>query len=82
MRQTTGVTALKDLDEEAFQLLYGRWDPLEPDQVADLFSEASLRWYVAGGRAARVGAPARHHEDTDVAVRADDFDQLRQALAD
>lgn len=87
MRQTIGVTdafaaALNDLDEEAFQLLYGRWDPLEPAQVADLFAEASLRWYVAGGRAARVGAPARHHEDTDIAVRAEDLDQLRQALAD
>jgi hypothetical protein len=87
MRQTFGVTdalaaALNDLDEEAFQLLYGRWDPLEPGQVADLFSGTSLRWYVAGGRAARVGAPARHHEDTDIAVRADDLDQLRRALAD
>lgn len=87
MRQTIGVTdvfaaALNDLDEEAFQLLYGRWDPLEPNEVAELFSGASLRWYVVGGRAARVGAPARHHEDTDIAVRAEDLDQLRQALAD
>jgi len=87
MRKTVGVTdafaaALNELDEEAFQLLYGRWDPLEPAQVADLFSEASFRWYVAGGHAARVGAPKRHHEDTDVAVSADDLDQLRQVLAD
>jgi hypothetical protein len=87
VRQTVGVTdafaaALNQLDEEAFQLLYGRWDPLEPAQVADLFSEASLRWYVAGGRAARMGAPARHHEDTDIVVRAEDLDRLRQALAD
>jgi hypothetical protein len=87
MRKTVGVTdalaaALNELDEEAFQLLYGRWDPLEPAQVADLFSEASLRWYVAGGDAARVGAPKRHHEDTDVAVSADDLDQLRQVLPD
>jgi Aminoglycoside-2''-adenylyltransferase len=87
MLETIGVTdafaaALDALDEEGFQLLYGRWDPLEPAQVANLFSEASLRWYVAGGRAARVGAPARHHDDTDIAVRAEDLDQLRQALAD
>jgi len=87
MQQTVGVTdtfaaAVNRLDEEAFQLLYGRWDPLEPTHVAALFAEASLRWYVAGGRAARMGAPARHHEDTDVVVRAEDLDQLRQALAD
>jgi hypothetical protein len=87
VRQTIEVTdafaaALRKLDEEAFQLLYGRWDPLEPSQVADLFSGASLRWYIAGGRAARVGAPARHHEDTDVVVNAGDVDQLRQVLGD
>ena len=87
MRQTVGVTdafaaALSALDGEALQLLYGRWEPLEPGQVADLFSGVSLRWYVAGGRAARMGAPARHHEDTDIAVWAEDLDQLRQALAD
>jgi len=87
MQQTVGVTdtfaaAVNRLDEEAFELLYGRWDPLEPTHVAALFAEASLRWYVAGGRAARMGAPARHHEDTDVVVRAEDLDQLRQALAD
>lgn len=74
--------ALERLDEQAFQLLYGRWDPLEPHQVAELFSGVPLRWYVTGGRAARVGAPARHHDDTDIAVRAADLDQLRQALAD
>jgi hypothetical protein len=74
--------AINDLDEEAFQLLYGRWDPLEPEQVADLLSPSSVRWWIAGGRAARAGAPARHHDDTDVAVRADDLDELRKALSD
>ncbi len=74
--------ALGNLDEEAFQLLYGRWDPLAPGQVADLLSSASVRWYIVGGLAARVGAPPRHHEDTDVAVRADDLGRLRKAMAD
>jgi hypothetical protein len=76
------VKAINDLDEEAFQLLYGRWDPLEPERVADLLSPSSVRWWIAGGRAARVGAPARHHEDTDVVVRADDLGELRTALSD
>jgi hypothetical protein len=73
--------AIRDLDEEALQLLYGRWDPLEPGQVADLLASSSVRWWIGGGRAARVGAPARHHEDTDVLVRADDLNELRTALA-
>lgn len=76
------VNKVNDLDEEAFQSLYGRWEPLEPGQVADLFSGSSLRWWIAGGRAARVGAVARHHEDTDVAVRIDDLDELRERLSD
>jgi hypothetical protein len=73
--------AVHDLDEEAFQLLYGRWDPLEPEQVADLLSSASVRWWIVGGRAARAGAPPRHHDDTDVAVRAGDLGELRKALS-
>lgn len=86
MGETVGVTdtfaaALKDLDDEAIRSLYGIWDPLEPSQVADLFSEVSFRWYVAGGRAARVGAPPRQHGDTDIAVGAENLGQLRQVLA-
>jgi hypothetical protein len=75
------ASAINDLDEQAFQSLYGRWDPLEPGQVAGLFSGLSVRWWIAGGRAARAGAPARHHEDIDVAVRLDDLDKLRQQLS-
>ena len=73
---------VNDLDEEGFQALYGRWDPLEPPQVAALFSASAVRWWIAGGRAARVGAPVRHHEDTDVAVRMQDLGELRAALRD
>ena len=76
------VKKINDLDEEAFQALYGRWDPLEPAQVAELFRAPSVRWWIAGGRAARAGAPDRHHEDIDVAVRIDDLDGLRKDLSD
>jgi hypothetical protein len=72
---------VNDLDEDALQLLYGAWDPLLPEQVRDLLAGVRVRWYVAGGRAARVGAPARLHSDTDVVVRATDVDALRAALA-
>src|SRR5215467_2216615 len=87
MRDTDQVSdtfaqAINNLDEETFQLLYGRWDPLEPQQVAELLSPFPIRWWIAGGRAARVGAPARVHEDTDVMVRMDDLGELRKALTD
>lgn len=73
--------AINDLDEDAFQALYGRWEPLEPAQVAELLRAASVRWWIAGGRAARAGAAARHHEDTDIAVRIDDLGTLRAHLS-
>jgi hypothetical protein len=76
------IQALGELDDEAFQLLYGRWDPLTPDAIARLLARTTVRWYVAGGRAARAGARARRHEDTDVVVRMADLEQLRSVLAD
>jgi hypothetical protein len=76
------VKAINDLDEQTFQSLYGRWFPLEPAQVAELFRGSSARWWIAGGRAARVGAAARRHEDTDVAVTINDLDELRKDLSD
>lgn len=87
MRQTGQMgsafaNAINDLDEEAFQSLYGRWESFEPAQVAGLLSASSVWWWIAGGRAARAGAPARHHDDTDVAVTFDDLDDLRKHLAD
>ena len=85
--QTTQVPSrfadlVNNLDEEAFQSLYGRWQPLEPAAIAELLAGSSIRWYIAGGRAARVGAPPRHHEDTDLIVRLGDLGQLREVLAD
>jgi hypothetical protein len=86
VRQTTAVLpslnqVVNELDEEQFQLLYGRWDPLDPPAVATLLTDSpSVRWFVAGGRAARVGADSRHHEDTDVVVPLADLGHLREAL--
>jgi hypothetical protein len=75
--------ALGRLDAEAFQALYGPLDPLTPDQVAQVLAPASgMRWWVAGGRAARVGAPPRRHEDTDISVFAGDLDTVRRVLRD
>jgi hypothetical protein len=73
--------AANDLDEEAFQALYGPWDPLSPGQVAELFAGSAVWWWVVGGRAARIGAAPRPHEDTDVAVSRSNLDGLRETLS-
>jgi hypothetical protein len=73
-------TALQALDEDAFAALYGRWDPMLPLAVAELLAGSGVRWWIAGGRAARIGAPDREHDDTDLAVSVADLDELRQVL--
>jgi len=72
---------INDLDEAAFQALYGPWDPPEPAQVMGLLAGSGVRWWIAGGRAARAGAAARQHDDTDIAVRLADLDRLRAHLS-
>ena len=64
---------MDELDEESFQKLYGRWRALAPAEVATLLDGSGVRWWVVGGRAARVGAPARKHSDTDIALRRSDL---------
>jgi hypothetical protein len=71
---------ISELDEESFQSLYGRWDPLDPPQVARLLAGSGVRWWIAGGWAARIGAEHRHHEDTDAVVSIDDLTALREHL--
>lgn len=75
------VKKINDLDEAAFQALYGRWDPPPPAQVAGLLAGSGVRWWIAGGWAARAGAPPRPHDDTDIAVRLSDLDGLRRHLS-
>ena len=72
---------INDLDEAAFQALYGPWDPPEPAQVTALLAGSGVWWWIAGGRAARAGAAARQHDDTDIAVRLTDLDRLRAQLS-
>jgi hypothetical protein len=74
--------AVNQLDETSFLALYGPWDPMTPEQLAGLLADYGARWIVAGGRAARAGAPPRHHADTDVTIPAADLGALRQTLRD
>lgn len=71
-----------ELDPEQHQLIYGRWAGWLPAQVNDLLADSGVRWWIGGGRAARVGATPREHEDTDVVVRLADLPKLREHLSD
>lgn len=74
--------AIRAMDEETLQSLYGRWEALIPAEVAELLAPTGIRWWIAGGRAARVGVTDRHHADTDVAIRIGDLEPLRERLSD
>jgi hypothetical protein len=74
--------AVNGLDEASFQALYGPSDPMTPKQLAGLLAGCGARWIVAGGRAARVGAPPRPHADTDVTIRVADVGLIREVLRD
>jgi hypothetical protein len=70
------------LTSDELQAIYGRWSSLEPVEVAGLLAGTGIRWWIGGGRAARLGATvARRHSDTDVVISRDDVDILRRALA-
>ncbi len=73
--------AVSRLDEDAFQALYGPWDPLPPEGIAELLADSGADWWIGGGRAARAGAPPRRHEDTDVVIRVRHLDAVRQAMS-
>lgn len=71
-----------DSEERAFQELYGRWEPLDPQQMAAVMGGAGLDWWVVGGWAARVGGEQRAHDDIDVAIVRSDLPRLAAHLAD
>ena len=72
--------AVLSLTDDEFLGLYGPWQPMTPAEIAEMLRGCEAPWRVAGGRAARAGAAAdRHHDDTDVAVRAADVDVVRAA---
>jgi hypothetical protein len=69
------------MSEDEFLGRYGPWEAMTPAEVAAELAGCGVPWWVAGGRAARVGAAARRHDDTDAAVLAGDVDAIRAAMA-
>ena len=61
-----------------------RWDPLSPEEIAEIFSEAAFSWWIAGGYAIEhfVGRSLRPHDDIDVQLFAADHSSIQSLLAD
>ena len=60
------------------------WDPWSPPDVAEQLRSVNARWYVLAGWALDLflGRQTRAHDDLEVGVRAEDFTEIRSALAD
>jgi Aminoglycoside-2''-adenylyltransferase len=72
-----------NLSDSELERLYGRWEPLTPQELVPLFDGAPFRWWIAGGWATEAcGAPPRKHADIDVVVLFDDLPAIRSWLSD
>lgn len=63
----------------------GRWDPLSPSEVAELFGGCAAPWWIAGGHAIDAfvdQTKRREHGDIDIGILARDQAVLRLHLAD
>lgn len=70
-----------ELDEQAFQALYGRWRPWSFTQAAEQLQ--GLRWWVCGGWALELATGiSRPHDDLDVAVPRQDLHRVAARLSD
>ena len=59
-----------------------RWEPLTPQQVAELLRGVALPWWIAGGWALDLflGRQTRAHNDIDIAIFRGDEDKIRAQL--
>lgn len=59
------------------------WSAWRPEEVQRLLAGVEAPWYVAGGWAIDLflGAQSRQHEDLEIAIAADRFEQLASALS-
>ena len=70
-------------EDEYWERLYGRWEPLDPAGVADLLQGFERPWWIVGGWSieAFTGVP-REHEDVDVSILACDVSALRAVVGE
>jgi Aminoglycoside-2''-adenylyltransferase len=71
------------LEDRAFAGLWP-WEPITPNDAAEVFRELPVPWWISGGWAIELflGGPTRHHYDLDLAVLRSDQRVLRRHLAD
>jgi len=70
---------LQDVEELAFQRLYGPWEPVDPLGAAQLMRGYDGFWWVGGGHAIEAFTGVRrHHDDIDVVVFRRDLPALRE----
>jgi hypothetical protein len=69
------------LDDDAFDMQFGRWLPITPWRVRELLSGFTAPWWICGGWAIELhtGITRRHH-DLDLLIRCDDLSSLRAHL--
>jgi Aminoglycoside-2''-adenylyltransferase len=70
-------------DPESFEPDLEAWDAWRPEDVSVLLAEVRAPWYVAGGWALDLflGYERRAHDDLEIAVPHDRFDEVAAALA-
>jgi hypothetical protein len=68
----------------AFEPDLDKWDAWSPDEVATLLAAVDAPWYVAAGWAIDLflGGRYREHDDLEVAVPQDRFDEIVEALGE
>ena len=70
-----------DTDDRAWQRIYGRFEPLTPEQLKELMRGFEPPWWLVGGYAIEAFTGiAREHEDIDVSIFTDDVQALRAHL--
>lgn len=68
-------------EEREFESLYGRWDPLTPEEVRDLMDGYTGSWWIAGGYAIEAfTGVSRPHHDVDMVIWRSDLYELRRHL--
>lgn len=73
---------VNDLDNDAFEDLYGRWAGRKPEDAVALMSGYPGTWWIAGGWALEAfTGVSRRHEDLDLSVLRAELPALRRHLA-
>ena len=72
-----------EAEGEAFELLYGRWQPMTPAEMAHELEGFDRPWWVVGGWSIEAATGyRREHEDTDVSILSCDVPAFVEHVKD